>query len=220
MKTKVCTKCKKRKSITKFSKHKIGKNGLRSQCKKCCKEYNIQWYNNNLKKVAIVNKRWRDNNKKKNAAIIKQWCKNNPEKKIAANTRYIQSSKGKLTRKRRREKERLIPKNKLNNTMRVAINISLKRKGASKNGCHWEILVGYTVQQLKLHLEKQFTEGMLWNNYGHGRNKWCIDHKKPIVSFNYNNSNHPDFKKCWGLKNLQPMWCSENFSKGAKDGKI
>ena len=26
---------------------------------------------------------------------------------------------------------------------------------------------------------------------------------------------HQDFKKCWSLSNLQPMWAQDNLSKGA-----
>jgi hypothetical protein len=37
-------------------------------------------------------------------------------------------------------------------------------------------LVGCSIEYLKSHLEKQFTEGMNWSNYG----KWHVDHKKPL----------------------------------------
>jgi hypothetical protein len=53
-------------------------------------------------------------------------------------------------------------------------------------------------------------------DYGHGKGKWCIDHDTPIAYFNYDSPTHPEFMVCWGLSNLYPMWCSENFSKGDK----
>jgi len=34
--------------------------------------------------------------------------------------------------------------------------------------------------------------------------------------FNFTNPDHMDFKKCWALKNLQPMWAKDNIIKGAK----
>lgn len=42
--TKTCTMCKEEKSTTLFSKHKNGKNGLRSYCKTCEGEYNRHYH--------------------------------------------------------------------------------------------------------------------------------------------------------------------------------
>ena len=50
------------------------------------------------------------------------------------------------------------------------------------------------------------------DNYG----KWHIDHIKPISSFNINGINSDDFKKCWSLNNLQPLWAKDNLQKGNK----
>ncbi len=78
----------------------------------------------------------------------------------------------------------------------------------------WEDLVGYTTSQLKRHLEKQFTPGMTWQN--HTRTGWHIDHIIPRTAFNFTKPEHPDFKKCWALKNLRPLWYQENISKSNK----
>ncbi len=73
----------------------------------------------------------------------------------------------------------------------------------------------YTPTQLAKHLEKQFQEGMTWKNYGCARGCWNIDHIYPISRLGHpRNPCHPDFKKCWSLKNLQPMWMEENVAKG------
>jgi len=63
------------------------------------------------------------------------------------------------------------------------------------------------------YLEKKFEEGMSWENYG---KEWHIDHKLPISKFNFKTTDDPDFKICWSLKNLQPMWAKENMSKNNK----
>jgi len=42
-----------------------------------------------------------------------------------------------------------------------------------------------------------------------------IDHIKPVASFNYTTTECVDFKKCWALKNLQPLWATDNLSKGS-----
>ena len=61
----------------------------------------------------------------------------------------------------------------------------------------------------KLKLEKQFINGMTWDNYG----EWHVDHKLPITYFNFNEVGDEEFLKCWGLDNLQPMWGEENIKK-------
>lgn len=78
-----------------------------------------------------------------------------------------------------------------------------------KGGHKWEALVGYTVHELKAHLEGLFAEGMSWENYGlHG---WHIDHIKPLSSFS-----EDDIMEAWRLENLQPLWSWDNWSKGSK----
>ena len=77
---------------------------------------------------------------------------------------------------------------------------------------HWETLVGYTVDDLKKHLESLFRDGMSWENRG----KWHIDHIVPRFRFHYEKPEDPEFKVCWGLNNLQPLWGADNLSKGAK----
>ena len=85
---------------------------------------------------------------------------------------------------------------------------SLKGK---KSGRGWETLVGYTVKQLEKHLKKRFADGMTWGLFLQG--KIHIDHKIPISVFNYEKPEDDDFKKCWALKNLQPLWAKDNVSK-------
>ncbi len=101
----------------------------------------------------------------------------------------------------------------LNNTVSVAICNSL-RKG--KDGYHWEDLVGYTLKELMNHLQKRFHSGMSWSNYGRGKDRWEIDHMIPKSIFSFKNPHDIDFKRCWSLNNLQPMWSSENRSKHDK----
>ena len=52
---KTCTKCKEEFPATLefFSKHKTGKFGLRSWCKKCMNKDNKKWHQNNSEKVIM-----------------------------------------------------------------------------------------------------------------------------------------------------------------------
>jgi len=104
------------------------------------------------------------------------------------------------------------PKFKLNRNMRRSIHHSLN---GTKNYRKWKELIGYGVDELKLHLEKQFQPGMSWENYG----EWHIDHDIPISAFNFTKPEHEDFKRCWALKNLRPLWANENQIKHAKLSK-
>ncbi len=97
----------------------------------------------------------------------------------------------------------------------VLINESLTVKGARrKNGRHWENLVGYSVQDLKKHIESKFLPGMSWDN----RHEWHIDHITPRSAFNITSAECEEFKRCWSLENLQPLWAKDNLSKGSSIG--
>lgn len=98
---------------------------------------------------------------------------------------------------------------KMNNAIRSSTGGSLK---GAKNGRHWETLVGYTLSDLMQTLEKEFREGMTWENYG----KWHVDHIIPLARFQYDSPDDPEFKKAWALSNLQPLWADENFKKRDK----
>ena len=101
------------------------------------------------------------------------------------------------------------------NRIRFAISQGMRRSlkhGRSKNGNHWENLVGYTIQELIDHLTKLFKPGMTLENFG----EWQIDHIIPVSSFKIESIECENFKKCWELSNLQPLWAVENMSKGDK----
>jgi hypothetical protein len=53
---------------------------------------------------------------------------------------------------------------------------------------------------------------MTWMNYG----EWHIDHILPIDSFNFQSYEDYQFKECWSLENLQPLWAIDNIRKGNK----
>lgn len=75
-----------------------------------------------------------------------------------------------------------------------------------------KIMLGYTVKELKSHLESKFITGMTWENYGKQRNQWSIDHKRPISTF----PTDADVSVINALSNLQPMWHVENCTKRNK----
>lgn len=103
------------------------------------------------------------------------------------------------------------PKTRISRGISQYICLSLKN---GKQGYHWEDAVGYSLDDLMTHLESQFTKGMTWEN--HGKRGWHIDHIRPVADFNFESPDDPEFKECWSLWNLQPMWAKDNLSKGGK----
>lgn len=96
---------------------------------------------------------------------------------------------------------------KLSNNLRSRLNKAIKIH--SKTGSAVKDL-GCTILELKIHLEKQFKEGMNWDNWS--RTGWHIDHKKPLSKFDL--TDRSQFLVAVHYTNLQPMWCIENIKKG------
>lgn len=131
---------------------------------------------------------------------------------------YITSPEFKQARNKRYSKWlKKEPENKLNHRMAGELNRSLKRQNIKKN-LSWEAIVGYSVNDLRKHLESLWdTSWMTWENYGNGDGKWVIDHIKPKSSFKFETIDDPEVKKCWGLENLRPYPWRKNLQKGKKD---
>lgn len=183
--------------------------------KKKIREMNKNWYLDNLGKATQYNKDYYAQNKEKINEINKKWREKNKDKEYEDHKKWRANNKTLLKEQSRRanDKKRSTTNGKLNCNMSCAIYLSIVR--GSKNHKKWESLVGYTVDDLKKHLEKQFKHGMSWDNYG----QWHIDHKIPLSAFNFQIPSDIDFKKAWSLKNLQPLWAVENIKKGANLNK-
>ena len=91
--------------------------------------------------------------------------------------------------------------NNLRNRLQFALNGKKKTGSAVRD-------LGCTVEELKVHLEKDFWVGMTWDNWG----DWHIDHEMPLASFDL--TDREQVKKACNYTNLQPLWAKDNFSKG------
>jgi hypothetical protein len=201
---KKCSRCKHILSIDNFSKDKGQKSGLKPECNKCRNDF----YLKNIDK----RKKYLLDNHEEICFKAKERYNKNRRREIDRVLKYNKDNWNKILEYNRKYYDKKIKNNifhKLNRSIRTKMVRTLHN--GSKNRQKWELLVGYTVQDLKKHLEKQFKNGMTWDNYG----KWHIDHIKPISKFKYNNPVDIDFKECWSLSNLQPLWAKENISKGA-----
>jgi hypothetical protein len=121
--------------------------------------------------------------------------------------RYTKSKEGKLAKARCSARYR--EKHKLACCMRSRMYIALKSQDFTKDK-HTEEYLDCSFKYLSKYLEKSFTAGMTWENYG----KWHVDHRRCIASFNLKTSEEERYM-CLHYTNLQPMWGPENLSKGA-----
>jgi hypothetical protein len=153
-------------------------------------------------------------NREKRLQYFSDWQKDNRDRLNDYHQKWREKNIDKHREyKRKYEKHRkdTDPLYKLISNFRTAIYQVLKESNVEKNGHYFDIL-GYTPEELINHLEKQFTEGMTWDNYG----EFHVDHKLPISSFNIKEIGDEEFMRCWCLDNLQPMWGEENIRKSNK----
>lgn len=89
------------------------------------------------------------------------------------------------------------------------IRAALNRGGSAPK---FEDFAGYTAQQLRSHLEAQFTKGMDWERFRLG--EIHIDHIVPLSSFDL--ANPDELRRAWAMTNLRPLWAKDNLNKSNK----
>lgn len=210
--------------------------------KEIAKEYHKNYYIKNREKILKQNKNYWIKNREKYKEQAKKWyIKNSKVIKENQKFYYFICSKkilekNRLRWKKNKEKYNLIHKKwtlKNKDYMRNYWNeYSKKRK---KDDINYHLihilrnrlskfiknksvnysfikLLGCSIDELKIHLEKQFKEGMNWGNYGF--RGWHIDHVYPLSKANLTNEN--ELKKVCHYTNLQPLWWKDNIVKGNK----
>ncbi len=150
------------------------------------KDYKDKWILANPEQNRLSKKHYRDSNKILLAEKDKIYCQENKEKVSLARKRYAQANIEKIREKNRKCRTNRTHKRKISDAMSCGI--------------------------LRDHLESLFTNGMTWENYG----KWHIDHIIPKSFFEFSSPNDVEFKMCWRLDNLQPLWAKDNIIKSNK----
>lgn len=184
--------------------------GFKPECRNCRNEEG--------KKYAKVYNQ-REDIKKSRSDYNKFYHLSHRDNELRRNAIYLKTDMGRAALRRGRVKSNI--KRRENIELRLhhifgnELRKQLKRFGLKKKTSTFSIL-GYTREELREHLESKFMPGMTWDNYGKGKDRWNIDHKIPKSSFHFTSIEDPEFKKCWGLENLQPMWEPENLKKHNK----
>lgn len=177
---KTCSKCKENKNLLDFNKSSKNYDGLQSLCKICSRLNNKLHYNDN--KLAY-------------------------KKRIK---KYVELNKDQFNEYQRKYKKQRYYSN-INSYLRAVLRgrmfSALKKNTKSGSTI---IDLGCTIEELKLHLEKQFQSGMTWENKG----KWHIDHIIPLSNFDL--SIREQFLNACHYTNLQPLWAKDNMKKSNK----
>lgn len=146
---------------------------------------------------------------KKASDGLQSYCK---ECKTSLIYEYYQKYPERRRKRSREENRQRYYNNRLHQNIGRILRMGLK---TNKRGKTFDIL-GFSVKELKEHLESLFKEGMTWDNYG----EWHIDHKIPRSLLPYSYKEDENFIKCWSLDNLQPLWKIENLKKSNKYAAI
>jgi len=198
----ICNKCNIPKLLDEFTKCKPCSNGVRGTCKSCTRKYMVSYQETNLDTITEYHKEYRLANSEKNKEYLTAY-NTKPEVKKKKREYYndnIQSYRD-LEKTEERKKYRYNYNKSIPHIRGWygLLHNSLIRLGKKKEG-HTIDLLGYSAIDLKTHLEKQFTSGMTWDNYG----EWHIDHIEPVSKFDPNTP----MNVVNALSNLQPLWAT------------
>lgn len=191
---KKCSKCEIEKELSEFKRYSV--------CIDCNK---------------ILNKEYNDSRKEKMKVYYqenKEFFKYKAKEYYQENKDYITVRNKKYQKENRENRNNYINnRKKYDNLFRLSILIrkliwiSINKMGYKKNSKTNNIL-GCTFDDFKSHIEKQFKEGMTWENHG----EWHLDHKTP-VSWAETEEQIYELNK---YTNFQPLWAKDNLSKGNK----
>jgi hypothetical protein len=204
METRTCRICGVNKLNTEFDKDSSRTDLLSSRCKECRRKYHNEYNDKNRHKKNESGKEYYYRTHEKQ---IKR-SREKHEKNKQSEKEYRKNNRKKIS-KRLREKYNNDKRYSIEITVRNRLKLFLKTKDIKKKTKTFEI-IGCTPDELRLHLEKKFKEGMTWDNYGfYG---WHIDHIIPL-SFG---KTEEEIYKLSHYTNLQPLWCNENWEKTKK----
>lgn len=216
--TKTCYRCQQVKPIVEFY-HDKAKDWTENQCIECKRKVGRQYYYDNRLRVrererlpetkekrrAYANKRYKEDEEyRERAKANRKRSSDKPENKKKALDRQ---------RKRRQERYKTDYEFRLRGSLRSRLRHALRYVGVKKTS-KYNDLIGCDKKELTLYLESRWLTDMTWDNYGHGKGKWVVDHIIPVAAFDL--MNPEDQKKCFHYTNLQPLWWEDNMSKGAK----
>jgi len=222
--SKFCPTCNKIKNLTEFNKNKTRKDGYQRECRVCDHNHHDKHYH--TKKSPRLKETLKEGYK------ICSKCEEELELNIFKPTKQgrfgVNSVCKPCFNKNWNEYQRRTGQNKKHNKLKRQTDPQYKLKcnlrgryldaikrhtsGGRVNKHHSSLeLIGCEIEFYKQYLESLFKEDMTWLNHG---GLWEIDHIRPCASFDLTNIEQQ--KECFNYKNTQPLYKSENRSKGDK----
>jgi len=205
-----CACCSEVKSITEFPNSKNRPDGLHPYCFICSRKKGLEYVNRSEvrqhKKERESTREFLDNlaeyrkNSEKYKETIKTYRGTSPVYK-EYRTEYYQ-----------------LPNVRVRHNISTRIWQELHLYNLTKKSSFDEYL-GCSIEFFFNYLKSKFTDGMTWDNWGRGHDKWHADHITACAEFDM--SNEDEVKKCFHYSNYQPLWEPENLRKSSKnaDGK-
>ncbi len=208
---KICSKCKTQQEITNFGKLSRNKDGFRSCCK-CCRRLEVS---TDYQKEKAYNRRKKYAKSEHGKKIIEYYRSTERYKELhrLRCKKYESTQKFKIHRKKYEQNRYQNNDNyRLISNLRCRLYSALIRNKNQKiTKCQKTIdLLGCTIEELWIHLESLFLDGMTKENYG----QWHVDHIIPCDKFNL--FDKEEQKRCFHYTNLQPLWAKDNLIKGNK----
>jgi hypothetical protein len=147
--------------------------------------------------------------KRPKVAAYRASYKARPERRAAARARQSEPDRQEARAAYHRKRRATDPNFLLHGRMSCLIRSRLR---SGKQGRSWSKLVDYSLDELRAHIERQFLPGMSWAN----AREWHIDHIIPASAFQYTTTDDVQFRRCWALTNLRPLWRLDNIKKSNK----
>lgn len=169
-------------------------------------KYNKKYYDSHKTQYYSYSKKWRELNREYYLQLGRNYYQQHKKENSLKCKEYSKIHRKQLNRYLRTWKKEY-PESILIDRLRKRIWDAIKNNYKS---AHTLELLGCSIESLRIHLQKQFTKGMSWSNYG----KWHIDHIKPCASFDL--FKPKEQRKCFNYTNLQPLWAEDNLRKGIK----
>lgn len=182
--------------------------GSNKACVGCVRLAKISYKNDNHDKIKEMKRKLYHADRDKHLEQRRASYQKHKIKRNAESAEYRKNNKDKLNEYyvNRRKTDLSF---KISTYMRNMLNRVLNRAYNDKTNSTVQML-GYTCDELILHIESLFTDGMNWDNYG----EWHIDHIVPLSVLVDNGLTDPS--EVNALPNLQPLWAVDNLSKGNK----
>ena len=203
---KLCCTCREKKRPDEFPKNRSEPDGLKKRCKGCNNKSNQDYRRRNPETSAASSRNWALKNPDRIREKQLRWAERHPGRQ----TELAKAWRHKYSERQSENARRYasLPHVRLQKTIRERIRQMLKGNKSRKTFA----LLGYGIEELKTHLERQFTKGMSWENFG----EWHVDHIRPLSSFSITQESDPAMQEAWALSNLRPLWAQENLKKRAK----